>query len=114
MKKNFLIMIVLSLTHTVSNAGTLIDGIWSPTNCGEKPEPPAIDVTSPENFNRSVEAINEWQDRALAYNSCLIKEANADNDLIAKTANDTQAEFRKTIDRVSSEAEKARDKIDSK
>ena len=67
-----------------------------------------------ESFNRSVDAINEWQDRALAYNSCLIEEANADNDLIAKTANSAQEAFSNMIDRINSEAEKVRDKINNR
>lgn len=111
MKQYLFSLILLLMASTVANAGTLIDGNWSPANCGEKPEPPVIDATSAESFNRSVDAINEWQDRALTYHSCLVEEANADNDLIAKTANSAQDEFRKMIDRINSEAEKIRDKI---
>ena len=114
MKQCLFSLIILLMTFTVANAGTLVNGNWSPATCGEKPEPPVIDATSPESFNRSVDAINEWQDRALTYNSCLIEEANADNDLIAETANRAQDEFRNMIDRINAEAEVVRDKINSR
>ena len=108
MKQFFPILIFLLLVHTSSNAGTLMNGAWSPSGCGEKPESPIVDSTSMVNFNRSIDAINEWQDRALEYNSCLIKEANADSALITKTANDVQSKFQKEIDRVVTEADKVR------
>ena len=114
MKQSFPILIFLLLAHTSSNAGTLMNGAWFPSGCGEKPEPPIIDSTSTDNFNRSVDAINEWQDRALEYNSCLIKEANADSELITKTANDVQSKFQKEIDRVVTEADKVRVDLDNK
>lgn len=108
MKQSLLIFILLLLAHTSSNAGSLINGAWSPADCGKKPESPIIDSTSAEKFNRSVDAINKWQDRALEYNSCLVKEANADSELIVNTANDAQAEFQKEIDRVVTEADNVR------
>ncbi len=108
MKQFLLITILFMLAHTSSYAGTLMNGVWSPSGCGEKPESPIIDSTSTENFNRSVDAINDWQDRALEYDSCLIKEANADSELITKTANDVQSKFQKEIDRVVTEADKVR------
>lgn len=104
MKQLFTILAILLIAHTSSNAGTLIDGNWTPSNCGEIPEPPVVDTSSVENFNRSVDAINEWQDRALEYHSCMVDEANADNDLIANTANESQARFQEEINRVNAEA----------
>ena len=107
MKKSLLFFFLILLTPTSSSAGTLINGAWSPSGC-EKPEPPIIESASAEKFNQSVDAINEWQDRALKYNSCLIKEANADSELITKTANDVLANMQKEIDRVVTEAENVR------
>ena len=108
MKKSLLFFFLILLTPTSSSAGTLINGAWSPSGCGEKPEPPIIESASAEKFNQSVDAINEWQDRALKYNSCLIKEANADSELITKTANDVLVNMQKEIDRVVTEAENVR------
>lgn len=108
-----LLILLLLLVHTSGNAGTLIDGSWVPTNCGEKPEPPVIDTSSSENFNRSVDAINEWQDRAVEYHACMVDEANADNDLIANTANEAQARFQKEINRINAEATQGRDELEN-
>ena len=110
----FLTALILFHFHASSNAGTLVNGTWSPMGCGERPVAPAVSTTSIADYNRSVETINEWQKRAQQYNSCLVDEANADNALIAKTANDQQAKFREEIDRISAEADKAKAVLDSK
>lgn len=108
MKQAILVFILFMLATTSSIAGTLINGAWSPSGCGEKPEPPVVDSSSVEKFNRSIDAINEWQDRSLKYNTCLINEANADSALIANTANDVQAKLKEEIDRVITEADQVR------
>lgn len=114
MKQSICLLTVLIFFHTSSNAGTLVNGSWSPMECGERPVAPAISTTSVMDYNRSVEAINEWQKHAQQYNSCLVDEANADNALIARTANDQQAKFREEIDQISAEADKAKAVLDSK
>lgn len=108
MKQSVFIFILLLLVHAPSHAGSLANGSWSPSGCGEYPEPPIVDSTSADKFNRSVDAINDWQDRALKYHSCLVNEANADSKLITDTANDMQAKFQEEIDRVVTEADNAR------
>lgn len=114
MKQSLFIFIFFLLVHTSSNAGSLINGSWSPSGCGEKPKSPIVDSSSAEKFNQSVDAINDWQDRAISYHSCLVNEANADSKLITDTANDMQAEFQKEIDRVVTEADNARAALDDK
>ncbi len=114
MKQSIFFFITLMLFHASSHAGTLIDGNWSPAECGERPAAPAIGTASVEDYNRSVEAINEWQKRAQQYNSCLVDEANADNALIVKTANAEQAKFREEINRISTEADEAKAKLDGR
>ena len=114
MKQSIFLLTALVLLHTSSNAGTLANGTWSPMGCGERPVAPTISTTSIADYNRSVEAINEWQKRAQQYNSCLVDEANADNALIARTANDQQAKFREEIDQISAEADKAKAVLDNK
>jgi len=37
-----------------------------------------IEKSSVDTFNNSVKVINEWQQKANAYNTCLINEAKAD------------------------------------
>ena len=106
------IFIFLLLAHAPSHAGSLVNGAWSPSGCGEKPEAPIVDSTSADTFNRSVDAINDWQDRAVKYLSCLVNEANADSKLITDTANDIQTQFQEEIDQVVTEADNARVELD--
>ncbi|MXS84891.1 hypothetical protein ABO04_02905 [Nitrosomonas sp. HPC101] len=114
MKQSTFFLTMLILFHASSNAGTLVNGIWSPAGCGEQPVAPVVGVASVEDYNRSTEAINEWQKRTQQYNSCLVDEANTDNALIAKTANDQQTKFREEIERISTEADEAKAKLEGK
>lgn len=114
MQQSVFIFIFLLLAHAPSNAGSLVNGAWSPSGCGEKPEAPIADSTSADTFNRSVDAINDWQDRAVKYLSCLVKEANADSKLITDTANDIQTKFQEEIDRVVTEADNAKAELEDR
>jgi hypothetical protein len=98
---------------TVSGtAGTITNGNWSPNGCGSEPATPIIEQGSVDAYNQSVKAINEWQKKANAYNTCLIDEANKDNALIAKAANDEQSRFRALIEKIKSDTAKAKAKLD--
>lgn len=108
-----IITAALSALAFNSLAGTITNGVWSPSNCGTDPLPPTIDQSSVENFNKSVKAINDWQQKANAYNSCLINEANADNALIAKTANDQQAKLRAAFEKIKQESEAAKTRLEN-
>ena len=108
MKQTIAIFAVLILAQTSVSAGTLVNGNWTPTHCGAEPETPTIDKTNIDNFNRSVDAINAWQDRALEYHACMVKEANADNERITSTVNQAQARLQAEINRVNAEADKVR------
>ncbi|SES68566.1 hypothetical protein SAMN05216326_1025 [Nitrosomonas marina] len=101
----------LILIQASGHAGSLVNGHWTPAHCGAEPEPPVINTTNIENFNRSVDAINAWQDRALEYHTCMVKEANADNELITHTANQAQARLQAEINRVNAEADKVRSEL---
>jgi hypothetical protein len=113
--KKTLTMLSLALaTPLYVSAGTLVNGKWSLTNCGNKPEAPAIDQTNVEAFNQSVAKINDWQQQAKVYYACLVQEANADNAVIADTANAAQAEYRATTERIGREAGTTKKKLESK
>jgi hypothetical protein len=75
---------------------------------------PVIEQSSVDAFNKSVKVINEWQQKANAYNTCLINEANADNALIAKTVNEEQSRLRAAIEKIKSDTIAAKAKLDSK
>lgn len=95
-------------------AGTIANGTWTPTGCGAEPKVPLIEHDNIDAYNKSVRAINDWQQKANDYNSCLIKEANADNTLIANSANDEQARLRATIEKIQAETASAKAKLDKK
>jgi poly(3-hydroxybutyrate) depolymerase len=97
-----------------ATAGTLSNGSWSPANCGSEPAVPVIDQSSVDAYNQSVKAINDWQQKATAYNGCLIKEANADNAVIANAANNEQARLRSAIEKIQTETTAAKAKLDNK
>ena len=75
---------------------------------------PVIEQSSVDAFNNSVKMINEWQQKASAYNTCLINEANADNALIAKMANQEQSRFRATIEKIRTYTDAGKAKLDKK
>lgn len=114
MKTSFLIVAIL-MCHGVgsANAGTLVSGNWVPAGCGVKPEAPVVDDKDADAYNKSVAAINDWQQKARTYYECLIKEANADNAVIADTANREQAGFRETVGKIGAAVEAAKKKLDS-
>ncbi len=105
---------IIVATITAGTAGTIIDGAWSPSDCATAPMVPVIDKSSVDAYNKSVKAINEWQQKANTYNTCLINEANADNALIAKTANNEQSRLRAAIEKIKAETTAAKAKLDSK
>lgn len=115
MTKHILFGLAFALALPCSvHAGTLADGKWSLTSCGEKPAAPEIDHANIEVFNKSVAKINAWQQQAKVYYECLVKEANADNAVIADTANAAQSEYRAEVERISKEADAAKKQLESK
>lgn len=101
-------------TLAVGTAGTITNGKWSPSGCGTEPVVPVIEQSSVDAYNKSVKAINEWQQKANSYNTCLINEANADNALIAKMANEEQSRLRAAIEKIKTDTGAAKAKLDSK
>jgi hypothetical protein len=97
-----------------ANAGTISNGIWTPSNCGEKPVIPVIKDSDVDVFNTSVENINAWQLKSKTYFECLVKEANADNNAIAQSANRDQSAYRDSVDKVREEIAAASKKLDGK
>ena len=114
MIKRLFFAAAMMLTVVSGTAGTITNGTWSPSGCGIEPVVPVIDQSSVEAYNQSVKAINDWQQKANAYNGCLIKEANADNSLIANSANDEQARLRAAIEKIQAETTAAKAKLDEK
>jgi hypothetical protein len=114
MIKRLFFAAAIMLNAASGMAGTITNGTWLPSGCGTEPALPVIDETSVDTYNQSVKAINEWQQKANAYNGCLIKEANADNALIANSANDEQARLKASIEKIQAETAAAKAKLDKK
>ncbi len=106
--------ILILLAYTSSHAGTLTNGTWTPSSCGERPVVPNMIGDSIDKFNKSLKAANSWQERANTYNVCMVEEANADNGVISKTANELQEKFQAEVDKINKEAAKLKAGLDDK
>jgi hypothetical protein len=113
-QRAFITAVIMLATVSAGTAGTITNGTWSPSGCGTEPVVPVVEQGSVDAYNKSVKAINEWQQKANTYNTCLINEANADNALIANTANEAQSRLRAAIEKIKTDTDAAKAKLDSK
>jgi hypothetical protein len=113
-QRPFFTVTILLAAVSVGTAGTIVNEVWSPSGCGAEPVAPIIEQDSIDAYNKSIKAINDWQQKIQAFNECMIKEANADNALIAKTANDQQSRMRAVIDKIKSDMDAAKAKLENK
>jgi hypothetical protein len=113
LQRTFMTVIIIVATVSVGTAGTISNGTWSASACGIEPEVPVIRQDSVETYNQSIKTINEWQQKANAYNTCVINEANANNAIIAKTATDQQNKFRATVEKIKIATDAAKAKLES-
>ncbi|AMK79178.1 MULTISPECIES: hypothetical protein [Methylomonas] len=113
MKYKITIAALLSIIFAMpAQAGSLNNGSWQPSGCGVVPEAPTIDAGNVEAYNKSIAAINTWQQKSRDYFECLIKEANTDNGIIADHANQAQAKYRDTVEKIGAQADAAKKKLD--
>lgn len=114
--KNALLIITAGIIGATApaNAGSLSNGKWSPTGCGNVPQAPMMDNSNIEAFNKSILAFNDWQQQSRTYFECLIKEANTDNQLIAESANKEQEKYRAQLEKFSAEAKAMGDALEQK
>lgn len=114
MKTPFIVAALLLAIQSVAQAGSLANGQWQARGCGNKPPAPAINTQSVDDFNQSIKDINVWQAKVQDYYNCIVKEANADNEVIAKSANAAQEEFRQEVGRIQKEADAGKAKVEKK
>lgn len=110
-KPLFSVVVAMIFAGTVQ-AGSLNNGSWQPNGCGSVPEAPTIDTGTIDSYNKSIAAINTWQQKSRDYFECLIKEANTDNGIIADHANQAQAKYRETVEKIGAEADAGKKKLD--
>jgi hypothetical protein len=113
-QRTFFLGLIMIMASSVVLAGTITNGAWAPTGCGTETVAPVVDQSSVDAYNKSVKAINEWQQKTNAYNTCLINEANADNALIVKTAQEEQRRFHAAIQKIQIDTDAAKAKLDRK
>ena len=113
-QRTFFTAVIMVASVSAGTAGTITNGTWAPSACGTEPLVPVIEQSSVDAYNKSIKAINEWQQKANAYNTCLINEANADNAIIAKTANEEQSRLRAAIEKIKTDADAAKTRLDNK
>jgi hypothetical protein len=113
-QKTFFTAIILVAGISAGTAGTISNGAWSPSACGAEPEVPVVEQGNVETYNQSIKTINDWQQKANAYNSCVINEANADNALIVKTATEGQNKFRAAVEKIKTATDAAKAKLEGK
>jgi len=106
--------LVLLAATSDANAGTLANGTWATANCGSQPATPTIDDSSAKAFNDSLKGLKEWQQKAQTYINCLIKEANADSQIIAGSANAEQDRFSAAVADINAAAAAGKAKLDGK
>jgi len=107
--------VLLLQMPAITHAGTLTNGEWTPSSaCGEKPVPPSVVDHDADAYNRSVGAINQWQQQANTYFECLINEANKDNKSIADKANHEQTEYKQTFESISAALDAAKKKLEQR
>ena len=110
--KRFSTVVTLCLAFT-ANAGSLSNGAWSPSGCGTRPEPPAIDSGSASAYNRSITQVNDWQKQIQVYHDCVIKEANLDIGAINNAASAEQTRINQASGNLNIELSRGRDKLES-
>jgi len=112
MKSKVAVLVFLSLNCLNVTAGSLQNGVWQVSDCGEKPVAPVINTKSVDDFNRSVNDINTWQEKSQQYYNCLVTEANTDNDAITKSTIAAQDEYQQEVNRIQKEANEGKTKLE--
>lgn len=71
-----------------AQAGTLQNGVWTPSGCGSDPgAAPEMNGKTGETYNKSAKDYQTWADKAKAYQECLVGEAKTDQNSIVEGTN---------------------------
>ena len=77
-----------ALSAAAAQAGTLQNGVWTPTTCGADPGPaPVMDGKNQNTYTKSAKEFQAWQDKAKPYAECLAKEAKTDQNSVVDATN---------------------------
>ncbi|MCT6880715.1 MAG: hypothetical protein M3Z67_09595 [Commensalibacter sp.] len=67
---------------------------WEP-NCGGEPKAPAINVSSVENYNASVDRFKAYEKAARTYYACVVKQSNQKQAVISQKAKSEMEVYQK-------------------
>ncbi|MBS1015363.1 hypothetical protein [Acetobacter persici] len=89
MRKGFFLVLGGLLAGAVlADSGTAraATGAWGAPACGAEPAAPAVDVSSVERYNASVDKVTAYEKVARAYNTCVARAANKEETAISNEA----------------------------
>jgi hypothetical protein len=79
---------LVALAASAAEAGTLQNGTWTPSCASAPGDAPQISSKSPDAYNKSAKAVQDWEAKAKAYADCMTSEAKADQNAIVNSVND--------------------------
>lgn len=82
--------VLLSMLCAPSFAQDASPGAWAPTGCGAAPEKPPLNLSDQAAYNKSVDEVNAYEEKAKAWDTCMMKEANA---AMVSVSNDAKAKM---------------------
>lgn len=87
--KGFLLACVTGLAAmVVSVPAHAAERGWVPSTCGAEPDAPAVDASSVEKYNASVDKVSAYEKAARTYNACVSKTAVKEETAISNEARD--------------------------
>jgi len=79
-----------TLSAAAAQAGTLQNGVWTPTTCGTDPgAAPVMNGSSQKSYTASAKEFQAWQDKAKVFAACIAEEAKKDQNAVVETTNKT-------------------------
>mgnify|MGYP003362541075 FL=1 len=89
LQKGFVLASIGGLVAMVACAPVhAAERVWVPAACGAEPDAPAVDVSSVEKYNASVDKVSAYEKAARAYNACVSKTAVKEETAISNEARD--------------------------
>lgn len=89
-QKGFLLASIMGVAAVVAcvPAHAAEQRVWVPSACGTEPEAPAVDVSSVEKYNASVDKVSAYEKAARTYHACVSKAAVKEETAISNDARD--------------------------
>lgn len=98
-----------------AHAGTIQNGVWTPSKCGPGPGPaPVMDDKSGATYTKSAKEFQAWQGPAKEHVACLTEEAKADQTAIVDASNKAVTEYNDSSNNFVAAANAAMEKLKGK